>query len=58
MKTLDHLHDLGKTIILVTHNLSYLVHADTKVAMKDGRIIGRFTANALPNNIKEELEEE
>jgi len=58
MKTLDHLHNLGKTIILVTHNLSYLVHADTKIAMKDGRIIGRFTENALPHNIKEELEEE
>lgn len=58
MKTLDHLHNLGKTIILVTHNLSYLVHAETKVAMKDGRIIGRFTENALPHNIKETLEEE
>lgn len=58
MKTLDHLHNLGKTIILVTHNLSYLVHADTKIAMKDGRIIGRFTENALPHNIKEMLEEE
>lgn len=58
MKTLDHLHNLGKTIILVTHNLSYLVHADTKVAMKDGRIIGRFKENALPQNINKELEEE
>jgi len=58
MKTLDHLHNLGKTIILVTHNLSYLVHADTKIAMKDGQIIGRFTENALPHNIKEMLEEE
>jgi len=55
---LDHLHNLGKTIILVTHNLSYLVHADTKIAMKDGRIIGRFTENALPHKIKEMLEEE
>ncbi|MEI8061607.1 MAG: ABC transporter ATP-binding protein [Candidatus Berkelbacteria bacterium] len=58
MKTLDHLHNLGKTIILVTHNLSYLVHADTKIAMKDGQIIGRFTENALPHKIKEMLEEE
>ena len=58
MKTLDHLHRQGKTIILVTHNLSYLVHADIKLAMKDGRIIGRFTENALPHKIKEELEEE
>jgi putative ABC transport system ATP-binding protein len=58
MKTLDHLHNLGKTIILVTHNLSYLVHADTKIAMKDGQIIGRFTEDALPHKIKEMLEEE
>jgi ABC-type lipoprotein export system ATPase subunit len=58
MKTMDHLHDIGKTIILVTHNLSYLVHADTKIAMKDGRIIGNFSENHLPPKVKEMLEEE
>jgi ABC-type lipoprotein export system ATPase subunit len=58
MRTLDHFHQIGKTILLVTHNLSYLAHADTKIAMKDGRIIGKFHENALPHKIKEELEEE
>lgn len=58
MKTLDHLNKQHRTIILVTHNLSYLVHADRKVAMKDGRIIGHFTGNVLPEYLKEILEEE
>jgi len=58
MKTLNHLHRLGKTIVLVTHNLSYLIYADTKIAMKDGQIIGRFSENALPHKIKKMLEEE
>lgn len=58
MKTLGHLHKQLRTIILVTHNLSYLVHADRKVAMKDGRIIGHFTGNSLPKLIEEMLEEE
>jgi len=58
MKTLEHLHKQGKTIILVTHNLSYLAHADTKIAMKDGQIIGKFHENALPHHLKEMLEEE
>jgi len=58
MRTLDHFHQIGKTILLVTHNLSYLAHADTKIAMKDGQIIGKFHENALPHRIKEELEEE
>ena len=57
MRTLDHFHKIGKTILLVTHNLSYLAHADTKIAMKDGQIIGKFHENALPHKIKEELED-
>jgi len=58
MATLRELHRLKKTIILVTHNLSYLVHADRKVAMKDGLILGHFTGNAMPKMIREILEEE
>jgi len=58
MEILNQEHQKGKTILLVTHNLSYLVHADRKIAMKDGRIIGRFTGDALPHNIKEMLEED
>ena len=58
MKTLDRLRRLGKTIILVTHNLAYLAYADTKIAMQDGRIIGKFHEDTLPHKIKEMLKEE
>lgn len=58
MHTLEGLHNQKKTIILVTHNLSYLTHADRKVAMKDGQILGHFTGDALPKMIRDELEEE
>ena len=58
MKTLDRLHRLGKTIILVTHNLAYLAYADSKIAMQDGRIIGKFHEDTLPSKIKDTLKEE
>jgi ABC-type lipoprotein export system ATPase subunit len=58
MTTLKQLHKDGKTIVLVTHNLSYLAHADVKVAMKDGRIVGHFTSDSIPVQIKRVLEQE
>lgn len=58
MAILDQEHRQGKTIVLVTHNLSYLVHADKKIAMEDGQIIGRFSGDSLPADIKRELKEE
>ena len=57
MNTLDGLHRQGRTIILVTHNLSYLDRAEKKIAMKDGKVIGEFKENKMPRAIEEALGE-
>lgn len=40
MEILKDLHEKGKTIILVTHNLDLTKRADKIITLKDGRIIG------------------
>lgn len=49
-------HDKHRTIIMVTHNLSYLPLANKKIAMLDGRIEG-VNMVKLEDEIKKELKE-
>lgn len=45
-------HDMGKTIIIVTHNALIAEMADTVIHMKDGKIF-EFKHNACPKNAEE-----
>uniref|UniRef100_A0AAY4EWL5 ATP-binding cassette, sub-family C (CFTR/MRP), member 9 n=1 Tax=Denticeps clupeoides TaxID=299321 RepID=A0AAY4EWL5_9TELE len=47
---LKFLQDDKRTVVLVTHKLQYLIHADWIIAMKDGTVLREGTLKDIQNN--------
>ncbi|KAG9342260.1 hypothetical protein JZ751_016762 [Albula glossodonta] len=47
---LKFLQDDKRTVVLVTHKLQYLIHADWIIAMKDGSVLREGTLKDIQNN--------
>lgn len=54
LKLLRSLNEQGKTLIMVTHDLEYLMYAKTALSMRDGRLLGIYRGEDKAN-LEQEL---